>query len=143
MQRLGSIVTGALALAAVSTAAIADEAENRALARDFYAAFNARNFDALEGFVAATVISHTEASPSGGLPALRDEMIELVAAMPDVRLTVEIVLASGDYVTVISNLRGTEGGAMPAHQQIIDYTLVDVWLVSEGMLAELWRATDD
>lgn len=137
-----TLASGALLLA-TSMVAHADEAENRAVARDVYAAFNARNFDALDALIADAFVSHTARAPEGGLAALQEEMSTLVADMPDIRMTVELVLASGDYVTVISNLRGTEGGAMPAHQRIVDYTIVDVWLISDGLLTELWRTTDE
>lgn len=128
----------AMALALAPVAASADDAANEALARSFYAAFNARNYDRIADIVAADLVGHT--GEADGSEALIAEMQSMVAEMSDVRITVDLIAVAGDTVTVVANVRGTGGGMMPADQHIVSYTLIDVWLVGEDRLAELWRA---
>lgn len=32
------------------------------------------------------------------------------------------------------------GGAMPADQRLINFQTIDVWLIRDGMLAEIWHS---
>lgn len=127
------------ALLSLPLAARADDAANQALARQFYAEFNARDFDGMAAIVADDLANHTGEADGGD--ALVSLMRQLAAGMSDVRLTVELITIDGDYVTVVANVRGTGGGMMPADQHIVTYAMIDVWRIESGQLAELWRAT--
>ncbi len=130
-----------LALTAVPAAAAADDAASAALARRFYVAFNDRDFEAFNQFIAADFVDHS-ARPDGGpgVAIVWAEMEALVAEIPNVRLTIELLLVSGDYVTVVLSARGMTGGAMPADQRLINFQTIDVWLIRDGMLAEIWHS---
>lgn len=143
MRRFVALAPIALAasIAVAPGAALSTDAGGEALARQFYAAFNARDLSALEGIVAPDLIDHT--GDADGLDGMRDELEGLVDEMLDARITIELSVVSGDYVTVVSNIRGTTGGMMPADQRILNYPLIDVWLIRDGMLAEVWRAEAD
>ena len=143
MQRvlLTLIATAALAIATLPV--FADDAANEALARRFYTEFNARNFDALPEFVAADIVDHT-APPGGpsGIDMLTKELKDFATGFSDLQITNELVLVSGDHVTVISRCKGTNDGAMmemPATNKPVAFQAIDVWLVKDGKLAEVWH----
>ena len=138
MFRLLPPIVLALALVTIPIGASADDAANEALARRFYVSVNDRAFDRFEEFVAADFVDHT-GNEEGGAIELRRRMEALANEMSDVRLSIELILPSGDYVTVVATARGTSGGAMPADQRLVVVKTVDVWLIRDGMLSELWR----
>lgn len=124
--------------------AVADDTENEALARRFYAEFNARSFDSFSEFVAADAVDRMAAPGAGtGLTAIRQQMEALVAEVPDARMSILLIFVSGDYITVVTNVSGTSGGMMPADQRPVSYRAIDIWLVRDGLLAELWHAEQD
>jgi steroid delta-isomerase-like uncharacterized protein len=123
--------------------AMADDAANEALAKRFYTEFNAGNIDAFSEFIAADVVDHSAApGMAGGIDSLKKEMKDFKAAFPDMKLENQKVLASGDYVTVISQAAGTNTGpmmGMAATGKPVKFQAIDVWLVRDGKLAESWH----
>jgi predicted ester cyclase len=143
---MNRLFVGFLALAAMALASwpvVADDAANEALARRFYTEFNARNLDAFDEFIAADVVDHTAApGMATGLAAMKEEMQGFIAAFSDIKVENDLVLVSGDYVTVISTAKGTNDGMMmdmPATNKPVDFKGIDVWLVRDGKLAEIWH----
>jgi ketosteroid isomerase-like protein len=131
------VLFGALLL---PMSAIADDAANEALARRFYAEFNARSFNAFSEFIATDVVDRMAAPGAGnGAGAVRQRMEALVAEVPDARISIQLILVSGDYVTVVTNVAGTSGGRMPADQRPVSYRAIDIWLIRDGLLAEIWH----
>jgi predicted ester cyclase len=141
---MNMLVLATLFLALVPIpAALADDAANEALARRFYTEFNARNFDAYDEFIAADLVDHS-APPNAptGLAAVKEEMKGFAAGFSDMQLDNEQVFVSGDHVTVISRAHGTNDGPtmnMPATNKPVDFQTIDVWLVKDGKLSEVWH----
>jgi predicted ester cyclase len=143
MNRLFVTVAALAVLVLPTLPVLADDAANEALARRFYTEFNARNFDALPEFIAADIVDHT-APPGGptGIDMLTKELKDFAASFSDLQITNELVLVSGDHVTVISTAKGTNDGKMmdmPATNKPVDFHAIDVWLVRDGKLAEVWH----
>jgi predicted ester cyclase len=76
------------------------EQENIQIAKKQIAALNARNVD--------EYLSRVDESCRDGM---RESLNLLFAALPDVRLEVEQILASGDFVIVRSAIMGTHKGS--------------------------------
>lgn len=129
------------ALAVIPGIASADDAANAALTRQFYGAFNDRDFDAFEEVMATDFVDRS-AGPTiaTGVGIVRARMEDLAAEIPDIRMTITLLLVSGDYVTVVTNARGVMGGAMPADQRLVSFQAIDIWLIRDGVLAELWHS---
>lgn len=143
MNRLFVAVAALAALALTTMPVLADDAANEALARRFYAEFNARNFDAFPEFIAADIVDHTAApgAPSG-IDILMKDLRDFATGFSDIQVTNDLVLVSGDHVTVISTAKGTNDGMMmemPATNKPVDIHAIDVWLVRDGKLAEVWH----
>lgn len=143
MNSLFVAVAALAALAFTSMPVLADDAENEALARRFYTEFNARNFDALPEFVAADVVDHTAAPGAPqGLDIMTKELQGFATAFSDGKIENDLVLVSGDYVTVVSTAKGTNDGPlfeMPATNKPVEIKAIDVWLIRDGKLAEVWH----
>lgn len=126
-----------------ATAAMADDAANEALAKRFYTEFNNGNIDAMSDFIAADVVDHTaDPGMTGGIDSLKTAMKDFKTAFPDMKLTNEKVLPSGDYVTVVSQAVGTNTGPMmgqAATGKPAKFHAIDVWLVKNNKLAEVWH----
>lgn len=133
-----------LLAAPLATVAIADEAANEALARRFYTEFNAGNIAAFDEFMAADFIDHTPTVPDApqGLEGVKHEMQGYIAAFPDAKVVNDLVIPKDDYVTVVSTVTGTNTGSMmgmAATGKPVKINAIDVWLVKDGKLAEVWH----
>lgn len=138
---VGFLALGALALTIWPV--LADDAANEALARRFYTEFNARNFDAFPEFIAADVVDHTAAPDmAAGVDGMKKELQGFAQAFSDMKIVNDLVLVSGDHVTVVSTATGTNDGMMmdmPATNKPVSFKAIDVWLVRDGKLAEVWH----
>src|SRR5258708_2233110 len=84
--------------------------DNKALVQRFYEeVINQRNLAALDQFVSPNAVNHTVPS---GLPQGPSQFLSLhLNAFPDIKATVEDLLADGDKVVALVSLRGTQQGA--------------------------------
>ena len=140
-----ALVVG-LAAAPFAAMASADEAANEALARRFYTAFNAHNLDALNEFVAVNFVDHNV--PPGapqGLEGLWAGLKPFLASSSDLKITNDLVVTKGDYVTVLDTAKGTNDGRLmgaPATNRPFTFHAIDLWLIKDGKLAEGWHVEE-
>src|SRR5258708_30386564 len=85
--------------------------DNKALVQRFYEeVINQRNLAALDQFVSPNAVNHTVPS---GLPQGPSQFLSLhLNAFPDIKATVEDLLADGDKVVALVILRRTQQGAL-------------------------------
>ena len=140
------VLVAALAAAPFVAVASADEAANEALARRFYAEINARNLDALNEFVAVNFVDHN--APPGapqGLEGMKAGLKPFLASSSDLKITNDLVVTKGDYVTVVDTAKGTNDGSMmgaPATNKPFEFHAIDLWLIKDGKLAEGWHVEE-
>ena len=84
--------------------------DNKALVQRFYEEIiNQGNLAALDQFVDPTAVNHTVPA---GLPQGPSQFLRLhLNALPDMKATVEDLLADGDKVVALVSYRGTHQGA--------------------------------
>src|SRR5437868_6186043 len=84
--------------------------DNKALVQRFFEeVINQKNLAALDQFVSPTAVNHTVPS---GLPQKPSQLLSLhLNAFPDLKATVEDLLADGDKVIAMVSYRGTHQGA--------------------------------
>ena len=120
--------------------------ENKALIRRQVEAWNTGNLDALDDLVAADLIHHD--LPPGMAPGLEGfkQIISMHRkAFPDVRVTIEDILAEGDRVmnrwTVSGTHHGEYMGIAPTGKQV---TLkgMSIHRIEGGKIAEQWHEMD-
>ena len=111
------------------------EAENRRLfQRYFDDAANGGNLDLLEEIFATDYLHHDPANPDPrpvvGPQGVRDHLVSLMGAFPDLKFEVDDMVAQGDEIVVRWTARGTNTGdyfGMPATGKSIEITGMNTW----------------
>jgi steroid delta-isomerase-like uncharacterized protein len=120
---------------------------NKALLRRYIeAVWDKENPDALDDFLATTYRRHRSPTTT---PLSRDGQKQLLtafrSAFPDIKITVEEVIAEGDTVAFRSTMRGTHQGEFlgiaPTGQQVT-FSLLDVIRIEDGKIVEQWGGPD-
>ena len=120
---------------------------NRAVVRRFVEEVLDRgDFAALAELAAPDCVEHT--APPGQPPAEGTVARYLVlwrAAFPDLRITVEDVLAEGDRVAVRSTVTGTHRGeflGVPSTGRRVAVTAMALYRLAGGQIVERWAVVD-
>ena len=130
------------------------EANKTLVRRHFEEIWNARDLAACDELMAADYVENAAApfatlAPGAvhGPTAMRETVAWLTAQFPDIRMTVEAVIADGDLVAarVLStgtNLGRIEGGP-PATGRTFEARQTHWFRVTGGQLCEHWATRDD
>ena len=118
---------------------------NKALVRAHYeAVINAFDADAIRAQVANSFYDHQTGRPMSG-----DEVVahaqSLQAALSNLRVTIEDIVAEGDRVAVRATWRGVHIGEfrdMAPTNKPITFKGMVFWRVCDGRVAERWAAID-
>ena len=117
--------------------------ENKAIVRRFIEAYNKRNLDLIDDFVAPDYVDHTNKVGREGLKKLFAMGLK---AFPDWHETIEDIIAEGDKVWVRLAYTGTHKGEFlglaPTGKKITTMA-VDIYRIVNGKLAEYWNVTDN
>jgi len=117
--------------------------ENKAIVRKFIEAYNKRNLDLIDDFVAQDYVDHTNQVDREGLKQLFNMGLK---AFPDWHETIEDIIAEGDKVWVRLSYTGTHRGeflGLAATGKKITSRAVDIYRIVNGKLAEYWNVTDN
>src|SRR5258708_37130026 len=114
--------------------------DNKALVQRFYEeVINQRNLAALDQFVSPNAVNHTVPS---GLPQGPSQFLSLhLNAFPDIKATVEDLLADGDKVVALVSLRGTQQGAfrdVSPTGKPITVMAINIFRIVNGKMARHW-----
>jgi len=123
--------------------------ENKAVVRRFVdAVFNDHAADALYELVAPDIMNHV--TGARGIEPFKNITMMLLTWAPDMRFTVEHMLAEGDDVMVYGTSGGTQTGEMRFRGRIIPPTNrpfsshhVHIFRVRDGKITEHWAVRDD
>lgn len=120
--------------------------ENKALARRFYEQMNAGNVSVVDELVSDDLIEHDEFP---GLEPNKDGVKKFFetmrAAFPDLKMTIEDMIAEGDKVFIRATCAGTHQGeflGVPATNRRITVPMGDYVRFSGGQVVEHWGVTD-
>lgn len=106
--------------------------------------WNTGDMSALDRFFAASYVGHGGPHP-GTLAQFRESARATFEAFPDMRLTVDDLVAEDDKVTKRWTARGTHKATfmgMPASGKRFEVTGLDIYRVADGKLAECWAVMD-
>ena len=121
--------------------------ENKALLHRFYEGISEGNLTVVDELIADDVVDHSPFAP-GQVPG-RQGTLELFTmirtAFPDLRITVEDMVAEGDKVVVRGTFGGTHKGEFmgiaPTGKQIT-VGLIEIQRITGGKMVEHWNVVD-
>jgi steroid delta-isomerase-like uncharacterized protein len=118
--------------------------DNKALVQRFFEeVINQRNLAALDQFAHPGGVNHTMPP---GMPQESNQFLgQYLNAFPDVKATVEDLMADGDKVVARVSYRGTHQGAfrgIPPTGKQIAVTGINIFRIANGQLVEHWGLTD-
>ncbi len=131
-------------LATTARADLATTERNKAVARRvFDEIFNQKRMQAADEIYARDFINHglrRQISLAEDQAAARSE----VTAFPDLKMTVDAMVAEGDYVTVLWTFRGTHTawgyGGLPPTGTRVEMRGITIWRVIDGKLHDEWTS---
>jgi steroid delta-isomerase-like uncharacterized protein len=120
--------------------------QNKQIARRFLAAFAAADKATLEQIVAPDLVDH---NPLPGQKTGRDGLIEAVTqyrtAFPDMKLTIENLMAEDELVAVTGKVVGTNQGSMmgaPATGKKVSFAYMDLYRIVHDRGVDVWHVED-
>jgi steroid delta-isomerase-like uncharacterized protein len=120
--------------------------DNKALARRGYEALNQRNLAAFEELVIPDVVLHNASMTIQGIEAYKQFISMYFTAFPDLRFTIEDMIAEGDTVVVRQTARGTHQGnlmGIPPTGKQVSTTGINILRFANGKGVEEWFNGDD
>ena len=122
--------------------------ENKAKTRRFMdEVFNKGNLAVADELLAPNLIDHNPfPGQPPGVEGLKQAMVALRQAFPDLHVTVDEMLSDGDKVVIRSTMKGTHKGTfmnIPATGKQISVEGIDIVRISNGRVVEHWGVTDN
>ena len=121
---------------------------NKALARRFYdEVMSNGNLDLIDELVAQDFVEHEAfpGLPTAGPEAARAALGLFAAAFPDLRVTVDDMIAEGDKVAARITMSGTHAGefmGIPATNRSFAVQAIDIIEIRDGKATAHWGQTD-
>lgn len=110
------------------------------LAATYLAMLNTHDPNLVDRFVATNYVNHN-AFVDDGREANRQFWTAFFTGLPDVTVTLEDLIVSGDRVVGRFVYRGTHTGnllGIPPTGNAVEMRSIDIWRVEDGMFAEHW-----
>ena len=111
------------------------------LADLFVEMINTHNPDLEDRFLAEDYINHEALFSAEGREANQQFRAAFFTGLPDVKVTMQDLVISGDRVVGRFTYRGTHTGdlaGIPASGKPVEIRSIDIWRVQNGMFAEHW-----
>lgn len=144
---LGGLV--AVALAASTSPVFTGDvtADNKALARRYVEEIvNQNKPEVADEIIAPEYVYHGR-GPEGKGPEVVKKFVDMYRiAFPDIKLTIEDLIAEGDRVAVRLNATGTNTGPLgdtPPTGKPVNVTSIFIIRVAEGQVVEEWEVVDE
>jgi steroid delta-isomerase-like uncharacterized protein len=141
-----AIAASAAATARAVPVATSQQEINKAVAgRVFEEIFNQGKFEVANEIYAPDFVNHGQhrnASLQEDQAAVHWEK----QALPDLKMTVNLMVAEGDLVTVMWTLRGTNTAAvspLPATGAKVEVRGITIWRIVDGRIREEWTSFDN
>lgn len=121
---------------------------HKALIRQFVDAVNSRDHDALEAFVAPGFTRHCPATPEVEVRSLADFrrfLAQDLTTFPDSVVTLEKLIAEGDFVGYWATYSGTQAGRMgpfPPSGRRVTSPFAGYFRFEDGKIAEVFVTWD-
>jgi steroid delta-isomerase-like uncharacterized protein len=121
------------------------EADNKETVRDYLAAFNDRDREALSESLADDVVEHGIHEELHGVEEIQAFLDRHFEVFPDYSGSTGAVVADGDTVVVRYTVNGTHSGEyrdVEPTGQTVEWTGMAMYRVEDGQIAEVWLEED-
>jgi len=122
---------------------------NKKIVRAFADAGNRNDLEAFDACLASDFVRHCEATPEVNVTS-REDFKEFYRAtartIPDQRMTLDTLVAEGDYVAFWGSFSGTQKGPMgpfPPTGRRMESQVAGMFRIEAGKIAELWVTWDN
>lgn len=120
--------------------------QNKHFARQFITAFAAADKRTLERIVAVHMVDHNLApGQRPGRQGVLDAVEMFRVAFPDLKITIESLVADEERVSVTGRMSGTNRGALmgvPPTGRTASFAYMDMYAIANGQIAEIWHVED-
>jgi steroid delta-isomerase-like uncharacterized protein len=118
----------------------------KTIARGWHESLNQQNLDVLDGLLASDILHHSATFPDTEGPAgVKRVLGAALTGFPDVRFTVEDVIAEGDLVAVRFRADGSHLGEFqgyPPTGRPVVWTGINIFRIECGRIVESWSEVD-
>jgi len=110
---------------------------------------NGHSLDAFESIFTDDFVDHTASGGGmfqGGIDGLRQGYEKFLNAFPDLRSTVNLLVAEADKVVAYKTLTGTHRGSflgVSATDKRIEFEIISIYGIRDGKIAEFWGLQDE
>ncbi len=147
------IVAVGIALAAIggggTPAALQQAEENKQVVLRSIDAINKKDFEALNGLATVNFVRHCQATPEvkvNSFDEFKHYLRQDSATFPDSRMTIDHVVAEGNFVafhgTYVATQKGPMGPFPPSNKQM-SVEIAGVQRFENGKVAEMWVTWDN
>jgi steroid delta-isomerase-like uncharacterized protein len=120
--------------------------ENKAVVRRWVEAFNEGNLDAVDELLTDSYVRHDPNSPEVRGPEEERHLIAMYrSAFPDLRFTIEDMMAEDDRVATRLGISATHKGELlgiPPTENRLSFTAMELYRLREGKIDEQWVNVD-
>ena len=119
------------------------------LARRFYEdVMNRGDLAAIDELLTADFVDHEEGPPGSpeGIEGVKFFVTTFREAFPDLQVTIEDTIESGDRLAIRATMRGTQDGELmgvPPSGRSVELGMIDIVRVEGDRVAEHWGAADN
>lgn len=109
--------------------------------------WNRGKLAAADEFLAANCVCDDPLTPARGREGIKRHVAKLRSAFPDLRLTVEDMVAEDDKVVARWSLQGTHEGVLPTLAirptgEEVTFTGISIYRFKDGRIVEIWQEGD-
>lgn len=119
--------------------------KNKELIRNFIATTDAQNFDSYDEFLSNDVVAHFPGDIDLGRKEVEENERAFAIAFPDIKRTIDDLIAEGDKVVLRETVQGTHQGEFqgikPTGRKVQVGAIV-IYRFSEGKIIESWVEAD-
>jgi steroid delta-isomerase-like uncharacterized protein len=133
--------------AALESSSVTEQDRNKAVARRvFDEIFNQGKFEVADEIYAPDFVNHG-LHRNVGLQIDQDAVHQEKTAFPDLKISVDLMVAEGDLVSVVWTFRGTHThggyGGLPPTGAAIEFRGMTVWRIVDGRIREEWTTFNE
>jgi steroid delta-isomerase-like uncharacterized protein len=120
--------------------------QNKHIARQFIAAFASADTRTLERIVAEHMVDHNLApGQKQGRQGVLEAVVMFRAAFPDLKITIESLVADEERVSITGKMSGTNQGTLmgaPPTGKTASFAYMDMYAIAHGQIVEAWHVED-